>query len=308
MAQPRHRCLLLTFDAFATLFHPRRPIPELYASVANSYGLSETPIAPATLQTAFKTAFKAETKAHPNYGRDMVLRGEYGGPKQWWTSVIQSTFAHALGKPDLQLPSGMVDRLVETFASKEGYALYQDVLPFFARLNKYKTESSDFDCIVTGIISNSDDRVSTVLRSLGLSVGRTRADEDRSSTLLPGFEEDACQEMENREIHSDDLNLVITSYEAGEEKPSRLIYDVAIRQANRLLSTYKQTQYDLDTVDWTRIHVGDDLAKDYQGATDAGWHGILLDRDNTFTGNSDVVEIINSLERLFPKIHQYASG
>lgn len=306
MAHARHRCLLITFDAFATLFHPRRPIPELYASVANSYGLSETPIAPATLQTAFKTAYKAESKAYPNYGREMVLRGEYGGPKQWWSGVIKSTFANALDKPDLQLPAGMVDRLIETFASQEGYCLYNDVQPFFDQLRKYKTQQSGFDCVVTGVISNSDDRVSTVLRSLGLSVGRTRADEDRSSTLLPGFEEAASKESEDRGFYSDDLNMIITSYEAGQEKPNRLIYDVATRQVNRLLSTAKWTEYDLDNIEWTRIHVGDDLAKDYQGATNAGWRGILLDRDNTFTDSSDV-ETISSLEGLLPIIQLYAT-
>lgn len=306
MAHARHRCLLLTFDAFETLFHPRRPIPESYASVANSYGLSEAPIAPATLQTAFRNAYKAESKAYPNYGRQMVLRGEYGGPKQWWTGVIKSTFANALDKPDMHLPAGMVDRLIETFASQEGYSLYEDVRPFFDQLGKYRTQQSGFDCIVTGVISNSDDRVSTVLRSLGLSVGRTRADEDRSSSLLPGFEEAASNDLGNEDLYSNDLNMVITSYEAGQEKPDRLIYDVAARQVNRLLSSYKWTKHDLDNIDWTRVHVGDDFAKDYQGATDAGWQGVLLDRDNTVTDSLDV-EIINSLETLLPKIQRYAT-
>lgn len=302
MAHTRCRCLLLTFDAFATLFHPRHSIPELYASVANSYSLTETPIAPSTLQAAFKKAYKAESKAYPNYGREMVLRGEYGGPKHWWSAVIKSTFANALDKPDLELPAGMVDKLIETFASREGYSLYEDVQPFFDQLRKFKSQQTRFDCVVTGIISNSDDRVSTVLRSLGLSVGPTRADEDRSSTLLPGFEETVVKDSKDRGLHCDDLNMVITSYEAGQEKPNRLIFDVAARQVDRLLSTCKWPERNLDNIDWTRVHVGDDFTKDYQGATDAGWRGILLDRDNTFTHNSKDVEIINSLETLLPKI------
>jgi putative hydrolase of the HAD superfamily len=259
------------------------------------------------LQTAFNNAYKAESKAYPNYGREMVLRGEYGGPKQWWTGVIKATFANSLDKPDLQLPAGLVDRLIDTFASKEGYLLYEDVQPFFDQLRRYKTHQSGFDCVVTGIISNSDDRVSTVLRSLGLLVGRTRADEDRPSTLLLGFEEAASKDPQDRGFYSDDLNMVITSYEAGQEKPNRLIYDVAARQVNRLLSTYKWTKHDMHNIDWTRVHVGDDFTKDYQGATDAGWHGILLDRDNTFTDSTDV-EIINSLETLLPKIQRYATS
>ncbi|KAJ5628584.1 hypothetical protein N7490_010812 [Penicillium lividum] len=34
------RTLLLTFDAFDTLFHPRKPVPGQYASTAHEYGLS----------------------------------------------------------------------------------------------------------------------------------------------------------------------------------------------------------------------------------------------------------------------------
>ncbi|EED18862.1 conserved hypothetical protein [Talaromyces stipitatus ATCC 10500] len=277
------RCLLITFDAFATLFHPRRPIPELYASVARSHGLNDASITPATLQSAFKTAYKAESKAYPNYGRDLVLRGEYGGPKQWWTAVIKSTFANALNQPDLQLPGGMVERLIETFASREGYSLYEDVEPCFDELIKYKVHQSEFDCVVTGAVSNSDDRVSAVLRSLGLSVGRTRADEDRSSTLLPGFEVTVSEDSTDRGLQPNDIDMVITSYEAGQEKPNQLIFDVAARQADRLLSAEKSTKYDLNDIEWTRIHVGDDFAKDYQGATNAGWRAILLDRERTFT-------------------------
>ncbi|OKL61759.1 hypothetical protein UA08_02355 [Talaromyces atroroseus] len=306
MSHKRHRCLLLTFDAFATLFHPRRPVPELYSSVACAFGLPKAVVAPANLQAAFKNAYKAQSTVYPNYGRDKVLRGEYGGPTQWWADVLRATFAEALGKQDADLPGGMIDRLLGTFASQEGYSLYDDVRPCFDGLRDFKKENALFDSIVTGVISNSDDRVPAVLKSLGLSVGNTRADIDRSSTQLPGFEETVGQILGNDAPNKSDLNMVITSYEAGEEKPNRLIFDVAVRQAMRfLVHASSITKDDADNVEWTLIHVGDDLAKDHQGAIDAGWHGILLDRNMTLSESPKDVTIIHSLEALIPEIKRY---
>lgn len=308
MAPARHRCLLLTFDAFSTLFHPRRSIPETYSSVAHSYGLIDPAIAPARLQEAFKNAYKAQSKAYPNYGRDQVLRGEYGGPRQWWSSVIASTFANALDKQDLDIPSEMIENLIETFAGRKGYTLYDDVMPCFAQLRDFKAGQSHFNYIVTGVISNSDDRVSSVLKSLGLAVGNTRADKDRSSTQLPGFEESVDEGLEKNGAHANDLDLIITSYEAGEEKPSNQIFEVAERQARRFLSTKFDSSRKVDDLEWTRIHIGDDFVKDYQGALNAGWHGILLERDNASPSHAKDAKTIASLKALLPEIERYTNS
>lgn len=39
MGSLRRRSVLLTFDAFGTLFHPRKPIASQYAEVAKQLGL-----------------------------------------------------------------------------------------------------------------------------------------------------------------------------------------------------------------------------------------------------------------------------
>jgi putative hydrolase of the HAD superfamily len=138
-----------------------------------------------------------------------------------------------------------------------------------------------------------------------LLVGETRAGADRSSTQLPGFEEGVEKNSESGVPSKNDLDMVITSYEAGEEKPGRIIFDVAARQAMRLLENSGSiSRRDTETV-WTRIHVGDDFAKDYQGATNAGWDGILLDRESNHFGSSKDVTIIQSLEALLPGIERY---
>lgn len=292
------RVLLLTFDAYSTLFRPRRPVPELYASVAHSFGLSPTLVTPARVQTAFKKAYKAESQAHPNYGRAKVLRGEYGGPRQWWSNVIVRCFTEILrdgGHDAGSLPEGLTDALQELFAGSQGYALYDDVSKFFSALRRYKQEGP-FQRVVTGVISNTDDRVPGVLKALGVTVGNVRADRERSSMLLPGYEELDAQSVAAAEEQGDhDVDLVITSYEAGEEKPHRLIFDVTAQQAAKLVEAP-------ESANWTKVHVGDDVEKDYHGALAAGWHGVLLNRNDHVGDVPSNVKAIDSLDKLIPEI------
>ncbi|KAF3390371.1 hypothetical protein F1880_009199 [Penicillium rolfsii] len=332
----RRRILLLTFDAFETLFYPHPPVPDQYAAVGHAFGLSRTTVTPDRLKAAFKDAYRAQAKRYPNYGRSDVLKGRYGGPKLWWEDIIRGSFGQVLAAEsngdsspigagegagvrdpgNLELPSGMVETLLNRFAGDEGYTLYDDVRPFFARMRELRASSdtSPFDRIVLGVISNSDDRVPGVLKSLGLRVGDTRADEDRSSMELPGFEErgsspksqprDPNTTLENKAQSHTDLDLVITSYEAGEEKPNKLIFDVAKRQARLLVRsdahTHDSTPAGLAELDdWTCVHIGDDYNKDYVGATSAGWQSYLLERNG---GSGHSAGTIRSLMELFTEL------
>lgn len=284
------RTLLLTFDAFDTLFHPRKPVPEQYATTAHAYGLSKTEITPDKLKAAFKDVYRVQMKKCPNYGRADVLRGQYGGPRQWWEEVIRGSFALCAGKEldtGADLPSGLVDTLLNRFAGAEGYALYEDVAPFFARMRELKAVGGPFERIVVGVISNSDDRVPDVLKDLGLRVGDLRADQDASSMSLPGFEhregvsksghvEDNGSASKSCALQTDlDLDMIITSYEAGEEKPSKFIFDVAERQARLLVQGSAGSERGSEEA-WTRVHVGDDYQKDYVAAREVGWQSYLV--------------------------------
>ncbi|KAJ6031069.1 hypothetical protein N7540_001801 [Penicillium herquei] len=304
------RTLLLTFDAFDTLFSPRPSVPEQYVSVAHEYGLSRTAITPKKLRAAFKDSYRTQLAQYPNYGRDDVLRGRYGGPRQWWEEVIQNTFAQTLSSSKQcsnkqpQLPTGLVQNLLDRFAGAEGYSLYEDVPPFFARMRELKaSELGYFDRVVIGVISNSDDRVPAVLRDLGLRVGDLRADQDLPSMVLPGFEQRSYADFDNDTAMrrydglqlDDDIDMVITSYEAGEEKPNRLIFDVAERQARILV---RQPGLPEDEP-WTRVHVGDDYNKDYLAARNAGWHSYLLLRGNIQEGPAHTLD---SLMELFNEL------
>lgn len=341
------RTLLLTLDAFGTLFHPRQPVAEQYASVAHSFGLPASLVTSEKVEHAFKQAFKAQLTRRPNYGREDVLRGQYGGPRQWWEEVIRASFAQILDDGENgadasqaheqrrrwptdssivegvrpHLPCGMVEYLLNRFASKDGYTLYEDVVPFFSMLRKARntipedrdalTSGSAYTEILLGVISNSDDRVPAVLKSLGLRVGNLRADQGPRSMDLPGFEQrnsatkplivpglntgaaaaatsgyygDDDGEVDRMSDYvyspANDIDMIITSYEAGEEKPSRVIFDVAKRQAGRLLMPGSEaSSAPIIQGELTCVHVGDDIRKDYHAAINAGWQSYFLPRD-----------------------------
>lgn len=74
-------------------------------------------------------------------------------------------------------------------------------------------------------------------------------------------------------IELSDVDFVISSYDVGHEKPSRKIYDAA-KDLGRLGDA--QTEHE------KYVHVGDDLGEDLEGAVQAGWKGLLLEREGRF--------------------------
>lgn len=76
---PRHN-LVLCFDAFGTLIKPKQPILNQYALVAEQCGLKNLDVS--QLTASFAAAYKAESAAHPNYGKASNM-----GAERWWTNV-----------------------------------------------------------------------------------------------------------------------------------------------------------------------------------------------------------------------------
>ncbi|KAL4920993.1 hypothetical protein BDW62DRAFT_175699 [Aspergillus aurantiobrunneus] len=317
------RPLLLTLDAFNTLFHPRHPIPIQYAASASSFNV---PISPSALQPAFRASFKAQSASHPNYGRDLALRGEYAGPRQWWEDVIRGSFARALtesssnpnaterkkGGNGTEVPDVLVQDLLDRFASATGYELYDDVEPFFRALRARQEGSQKRRKVIIGVVSNSDDRISSVLESLGVSVRDARAGEEktRQGQDLPGFEKERERTAHSKNsssplqsLEEKDIDFILTSYQVGAEKPDPLVWDVALRTAQRL-DTGVETGGDAGgDGGWERIHVGDDYNKDYRGAVDAGWKAYHLPRDAETTAQApNGTRTITSLLDLLPEL------
>ncbi|TPX21985.1 hypothetical protein DIZ76_015950 [Coccidioides immitis] len=284
MLPVRHpRTLLLTLDAFNTIFHPRQPVPEIYTHVAQDLGVIPSTITADAVKPAFRTAFKRNSAQYPNYGRDTP---GFGGPKAWWGKVIRECFAQVKGGSTTvdEIPDRLVETLFTVFG-EEAYKLYNDAEPFFRKLQLWKQAkrsrnvSQDLvreDCwdrIVVGVISNSDDRVPTILRSMGLRVGSAWA--DNGDLLPPADETHDAIKQEN------DIDFIVTSYEAGKEKPNKHIFDVAQKRAGEYLNATSPAKRPLfPAPSYYCIHVGDDYHDDYQGGQSAGWDSFLLLRED----------------------------
>ncbi|KAL4751633.1 hypothetical protein BDW72DRAFT_91070 [Aspergillus terricola var. indicus] len=306
------RHVLLTLDAFNTLFHPRLPIPTQYAHSASAFNIA---VSPSALQSAFGASYKALSASHPNYGRELALRGEYAGPRQWWEDVIRGCFERALAPNPTansargnRVPDELIRDLLERFASARGYRLYDDVVPFLkgVRAQRMKTSQGRGRKVVVGVVSNSDDRISSVIESLGVSVrdARTGEEKTRSGGDLPGFEEEREKEKTAnppQDQKQADIDFILTSYQVGVEKPDPLVWNVATRTALQL--TGESDAGEDEVGGWERIHIGDDYGKDYRGAVEAGWAAYYLARDAEAAAQApEGTKVITSLLDLLPKL------
>ncbi len=73
------------------------------------------------------------------------------------------------------------------------------------------------------------------------------------------------------------MQVVVTSQEAGVNKPNREIFQEALRQAGIQAPE--------------AIYVGDQYRIDVVGANEAGMKGVLLDRGNYFEETADCLRI-----------------
>jgi FMN phosphatase YigB (HAD superfamily) len=195
--------------------------------------------------------------------------------------VITKTFTPFLPASE-PLPDALISDLLARFSTDAGYALYPDVLPFFAHLRSLRTLPSsqlppqngpwNWSRTVVGIISNSDDRIPGILTALGLKVGPRRVGEGGSIQRF-AFEK-------KRAGKEEDVSFAVLSYDVGYEKPDRRIFDAAKDLLNESLAEESEVGGDAeDANDFHMLYVGDDVRKDYFGAGNAGWAAVVLDRE-----------------------------
>ncbi|KAI4286180.1 MAG: hypothetical protein L6R38_000076 [Xanthoria sp. 2 TBL-2021] len=271
MSSGRVRPLVLTFDAFGTLFEPRQSIGQQYADAARTHGL--TGLTNQHVEASFRKAFQSSTKDYPNYGKAAGM-----DPRQWWANVIHSTFSAFLTN-GTTVPDELVASLFRRFSSREGYRLYDDVMPFFKQLHDWRSTASasrsDLSRVQVGIISNSDgQRVSSILDSFGICVNETGHDSAAVKSTK-------CY----------DIDWVVTSFDSGHEKPSREIFDAA-----------KALSASISGGDSEYLHVGDSIKEDYYGALEAGWQSVILDRDGKHEGEVPEATRVASLTLLMQKL------
>ena len=167
--------------------------------------------------------------------------------------VIRSTFSPYITSDNLS--GSLVHDLWDLFSSKKAYQLYSDVFPFFKYLSSLRKQN-EAPRLTTGIITNADNRVPGILSSLGLRIDKKRYEVRGNQSDSPQTDVDL------------DIDFITMSYDTGTEKPSPIIFEAASRLSG--IGTIEASQC---------IHVGDGLIADYYGAVKAGWHGVLLSRD-----------------------------
>jgi FMN phosphatase YigB (HAD superfamily) len=314
-SNPKSRLgICLTLDAFGTLYHPKRPIAVQYLEVARRCGLKANIQIP-ELEASFRKAFKDQSRRYPNYGKSKGMSVE-----TWWDNVVYGAFYPLCNGHEI--PVSLGSTLFRHFSSRDAYALYPDVLPFFQMMRKLREKFSDpkGPIILVGVVTNSDNRVRAILTSLGLHVGPewqpsfdTTTYSGMKNELLADLEDVKSRRREARREgrkfegspasgralnwykSTDDINYLVTSYAVGHEKPKPEIFAAADMFAvNFPMSRLEQSSPDgfltkepfkavkviYKGFGLTRIHVGDDFEKDYQGAKDSDRQALHLCRDD----------------------------
>jgi hypothetical protein len=135
-------------------------------------------------------------------------------------------------------------------------------------MQKSTTPAWPWDKTVVGIITNSDDRVPSVLDSFGLKVGPRRVG--------------SSAERSSQATIDEDISFVVLSYDVGFEKPDRRIFEAAERMLEETLAESGENADGQEIDGYEKLYVGDSLEKDYLGAKAAGWNAVLLDRGKNF--------------------------
>ncbi|KAF8513027.1 HAD hydrolase subfamily IA REG-2-like protein [Hysterangium stoloniferum] len=146
-----NRIKLVLFDALHTLITPRLPVHIQYAQVFEPY---IGPLPPDQVKTSFKKALKDMQREKPAYA---------GGAQGWWKLVIRRTAVGA-GADEQRVDSSldiMVPALLQRFSGQEGYKTFNDAVPTLEGLLSIGMK--------TGLVSNADSRMRSVIIDLNLS-------------------------------------------------------------------------------------------------------------------------------------------
>lgn len=306
--------LIVTLDALGTIYKFRKPFTTQYIEIAKRCGL-EYPINEEELAKAFKASYKEISSEYPNYGK-----GQLESPRIWWEMLTKDTFRKVVNEN--HIPKNLHDELYEHFTSSQAYELYPDAKSFFSSMRELKSKwsKSHDPSVFVGVISNSDPRVKRVLQSLGLRVGceslpRFTNFRERASTIMGDPNTAAKSPWYDAYNPLHDVDMLVTSYDAGYEKPDRTPFLLA----EALAKMNYASKLEQDREDWTPgldlvrfkmkianeagsfdralcIHVGDDYCKDYVGAVNAGFDALHLAREGEATAVPDGTNVVTSLE------------
>lgn len=172
------------------------------------------------------------------------------------------------------------------FSCKDGYEAEPQTIPSLRALRTDSRENDSsssptgrlrqYDRIIVGIITNSDDRVPDVLSSLGVDVSPLRSS--------------ATAGVQAPSIKPHDIDFLCMSYDVGAEKPDGRIFRAAEDMLVQIIQTRDGKGTEESTADaevWEKLYVGDEYAKDVVGARDAGWKAALLVPESDVQGQAE---------------------
>jgi putative hydrolase of the HAD superfamily len=161
--------------------------------------------------------------------------------KEWWRRCVRRSFELVGTGMDESENERVFQRIYSTFGSHDAYDAFPDAKPFLQWCHRRG--------IACGVISNADERYGdSILPMLGLG-----------------------------EV----MQFLTFSKNIGFEKPHPSIFDAAIHEAEPWLCLDNSDLIDASPLKPEEVlHIGNDYNKDYIGATEAGFHALLLDRFN----------------------------
>ncbi|KAI8146349.1 HAD-like domain-containing protein [Fennellomyces sp. T-0311] len=148
------RIRLVSFDAFNTLYKPKGSLSSQYTQEAVRHGLNVTT---AAVRENFGLAYKKQLDRAPFYGMHLGMAS-----RTWWEELVYATFLGAgATKKDLDpVFDSLFDTLYTRFMTKDGYTTFPDVRRTLSELRRRGFHM--------GVISNSDERLPSVIKSLEL--------------------------------------------------------------------------------------------------------------------------------------------
>ncbi len=160
----------VTFDVGSTLIEPWPSVGHVYAEVAAAHGHRN--LCADELERRFRLAFHA--------------RNGLVSTKSEWSVIVDETFAGLLPRPPSE---SFFPELYERFAQTGAWQIFDDVVPTLVALRQRKLK--------LGVISNWDDRLRPLLKSLELA---------------------------------DRFDVIVVSCEVGANKPAAAIFEAAAKQ------------------------------------------------------------------------------
>jgi len=151
------RIRLITLDMTGTVFKFRRsPILD-YIAVARKHEVREKHLSVDLVQRNWVESFKRMSQTHPHFGSTSHVDS-----REWWFNIVHGAFKEASEENFAQVRC-VANELYDFFATADAYEVYPDALEFLLVMKEHHPD------VKTGIITNFDRRILTILEQLGLS-------------------------------------------------------------------------------------------------------------------------------------------